>query len=269
MTHVSIPTFASTVELTLSFACVLCYLVSVFCCCWWWCWWCEWWLWWWRRRWWNCGCCVGSDCGNDGGGDDEDMMMMMMMMVLVMMAIMMTMTTTMMMMMMMVLVMMAIMMTMTTTMMIMMMMMTTKTVMLLLLLMMIMKMMVMIMTIYAGHWTSFNMLLMMYTRVNPDAYHDDVIKWKHFPRHWPFVRGIHRSPVNSPHKGQWRGALMFSLICVWINGWVNNGKTGDLRRYRARYDVIVMFFSAYHDQIVVSNWRWRRRTSPKRRQRNT
>ena len=32
--------------------------------------------------------------------------------------------------------------------------------------------------------------------------HDDVIKWKHFPRHWPFVRGIHRSPVNSPHKGQ-------------------------------------------------------------------
>ena len=70
--------------------------------------------------------------------------------------------------------------------------------------------------------------------------HDDVIKWKHFPRNWPFVRGIHRSPVNSPHKGQWRGALMFSLISVWINDWVNNGETGDLRRYRAHYDVIVM-----------------------------
>ena len=41
--------------------------------------------------------------------------------------------------------------------------------------------------------------------------HDDVIKWKHFPRYWPFVRGIHRSLVNSPHKGQWRGALMFFL----------------------------------------------------------
>ena len=40
--------------------------------------------------------------------------------------------------------------------------------------------------------------------------HDDVIKWKHIPRYWPFVRGIHRSPVNSPHKGQWRKALMFS-----------------------------------------------------------
>ena len=33
---------------------------------------------------------------------------------------------------------------------------------------------------------------------------------------------IHRSPVNSPHKGQWRGALMFSLICTWTNDWVNN-----------------------------------------------
>ena len=47
--------------------------------------------------------------------------------------------------------------------------------------------------------------------------HDDVIKWKHFSRYWPLVREIHRSPVNSPHKGQWRGALMFHLICVWIN----------------------------------------------------
>ena len=39
---------------------------------------------------------------------------------------------------------------------------------------------------------------------------------------------------------EWRGALMFSLICVWINGWENNRKAGDLRRYRAHYDVIVM-----------------------------
>ena len=57
---------------------------------------------------------------------------------------------------------------------------------------------------------------------------------------WPFVRGIHQSPVNSPHTGQWRGALMCSFICVWINGWVNNREAGDLRRYRAYYDVIVM-----------------------------
>ena len=61
-----------------------------------------------------------------------------------------------------------------------------------------------------------------------------------FPCHWPFVRGIHRSPVNSPHEGQWRGAVMFSLICAWINGWVNNHEAGDLRRHHAPYDVIVM-----------------------------
>ena len=71
--------------------------------------------------------------------------------------------------------------------------------------------------------------------------HDDAIKWKHFPRYWPFVRGIHRSPVNSPHKGQWRGAFMFSLICAWINGGVNNREAGDLRRHQAHYYVIVMF----------------------------
>ena len=70
--------------------------------------------------------------------------------------------------------------------------------------------------------------------------HDDIIKWKYFPRYRPFVRGIHRSPVNFPHKGQWRGALMFSLICAWINGWVNKREAGDWRRHRAHYDVTVM-----------------------------
>ena len=70
--------------------------------------------------------------------------------------------------------------------------------------------------------------------------HDDVIKCKHFSRNWPFVRGIHRSPVNSPHNGQWRGALIFSLICGWINGWVNNREAGDLIPYRAHYDVTAM-----------------------------
>ena len=46
--------------------------------------------------------------------------------------------------------------------------------------------------------------------------------------------------VNSPHKGQWRGALMFSLICAWTNGWVNNHDAGDLRRNRAHNDATVM-----------------------------
>ena len=70
--------------------------------------------------------------------------------------------------------------------------------------------------------------------------HDDVIRWKHFLGYWPFVRGIHRSPTNSSHKSQWRGALTFSLICAWINDWVNIRGAGDLRRHHAHYHVIVM-----------------------------
>ena len=92
------------------------------------------------------------------------------------------------------------------------------------------------------------------------ALHDDVIKWKHFPRHWPFVRGIHRSTVNSPHKGQWRGALMFFLICVWINGWVNNREAGDLRRYLTHYNAIVMKKGAWKLHFYNSP-----PTTPKRR----
>ena len=63
--------------------------------------------------------------------------------------------------------------------------------------------------------------------------------------YWPFVRGIcvqeiHRSPVNSPCKGQWHEALMFSLICAWMNSWVNNGEAGDFRCHHAHYVVTVM-----------------------------
>ena len=83
------------------------------------------------------------------------------------------------------------------------------------------------------------------------VFHDDVIKWKHFPRYWPFVRWIHRSPVNSPHKGQWRGALMFSVTGAWINDWVNNGKDGDLRCHRAHYDVTVMRISVATMQLDI------------------
>ena len=97
-------------------------------------------------------------------------------------------------------------------------------------------------------------------------YHDDVIKWKHFPRHWPFVRGIHRSPVNSPHKGQWRAALMFTLICVWINGCVNNREAGDLRRYYAHYGVTVMIYENMdYFQIMlftVTCWKFQKIQQP-------
>ena len=70
--------------------------------------------------------------------------------------------------------------------------------------------------------------------------HDDVIKWKHFPRYWPFVRGIHRSPVNSHTKASDAELRSFLWSVLWIIGWVNNHEAGDLRRHRALYDVIVM-----------------------------
>ena len=91
-------------------------------------------------------------------------------------------------------------------------------------------------------------LLEVTVTVHHEDFNDDVIKWKHFPRSWPFVRWIRRSPVNSPHKDHWRGALMFSLICAWTNGCVNNREAGDSRRHCAHYDVIVM-----SDQKVPNN----------------
>ena len=78
----------------------------------------------------------------------------------------------------------------------------------------------------------------------PYSRHITNIWWRHqmetFSALLYLCAGIHRSPVNSPHIGQWRGALMLSLICAWVNAWVNNRETGDLRRHRAHYDVIVM-----------------------------
>ena len=59
----------------------------------------------------------------------------------------------------------------------------------------------------------------------------DVIKWKHFPRCWPFAMELHRWPMDFPHKGQWRGALMFSLICAWTYYWTNNRNAGDWAHY--------------------------------------
>ena len=87
--------------------------------------------------------------------------------------------------------------------------------------------------------------------------HDNVIKWKYLPCYWPFVRGIQRSPVNSPHKGRWCGALMFPLICAWINVCANNREAGDLRRHRAHYDVTVMCKWVYSCLfVVVSESMW-------------
>ena len=84
--------------------------------------------------------------------------------------------------------------------------------------------------------------------------HDDVINWKHFPRYWPFMRGMHRSPVDSPNKGQWRGALILYLIFAWTNGWANNREPGNLRRHRAHYNVTVMLRVIGSSDVFSPTW---------------
>ena len=63
--------------------------------------------------------------------------------------------------------------------------------------------------------------------------------------------GIHWSLVDSPHKGQWRGILMFSLICAWTNGWANNQDVGDLKHHRTHYCITVMWI-----QMVIHPHRY-------------
>ena len=78
--------------------------------------------------------------------------------------------------------------------------------------------------------------------------HDDVIKWKLFPRYWPFVRGIHRSTVNSLTKAS--DAELWYFLWSRINGWVNNREAVDLRRHHAHYDVTVMLRCNFVDSMI-------------------
>ena len=66
----------------------------------------------------------------------------------------------------------------------------------------------------------------------------DVFKWRHFPRYWPFVRGIHQSPVNSPTKDS--DAELWCFLWSAPEQTVNNWDAGDLRCHRGNYDVTVM-----------------------------
>ena len=64
--------------------------------------------------------------------------------------------------------------------------------------------------------------------------------WRHQMETFSALLAICAGTSPVPHKGLWHGALMSSLICVWINGWVNSREAGDLRRYRGHYDIKVM-----------------------------
>ena len=87
-----------------------------------------------------------------------------------------------------------------------------------------------------AHWVCCELRMHMMTSSNGSIFRVTDPLCGEFTGH----RWIHWSPMNSPHKDQWRRALVFSLICAWINGWVNNREAGDLRRHRVHYDVIVM-----------------------------
>ena len=83
--------------------------------------------------------------------------------------------------------------------------------------------------------------------------------WLKLSGHHDDVRGIHRSLVNSPHQGQWRGVLLFSSICAWTNNWINNQGVGDLRGHRAHHDVTAMLPDIISDNgfhWIVSETLW-------------
>ena len=80
-----------------------------------------------------------------------------------------------------------------------------------------------------------------FSYITGKLFHDDVIKWKHFPRYWPFVlefTGPRWIPLTKASDAE---LWCFLWSAPWINSWVNNREVGDLRRHRAHYDVIVMF----------------------------
>ena len=63
----------------------------------------------------------------------------------------------------------------------------------------------------------------------PHIKHDDTI-WKRFPHHYPFVKQIHRSPVDPPSKGPVMQGIDISLLLTRIRCWTNNHVAGNLRR---------------------------------------
>ena len=106
------------------------------------------------------------------------------------------------------------------------------------------------------HWT------IVYDCPTAIEINDDVIKWKHFQRHWLFVWGIHCSPVNSPHKAPvTRSFDSFFCSASWIEGWVSNNDAGDLMRHCAHYDVIVMNHEGYDYNRSLPNKKKQKKTS--------
>ena len=85
-----------------------------------------------------------------------------------------------------------------------------------------------------------NALVLLQSCVKPSISKKLYTWWRHQMETFSALLAI--CAGNSPHKGQWHGALIFSLICAWINDWVSNGEAGDFIRYRIHYDVTLMIW---------------------------
>ena len=112
-----------------------------------------------------------------------------------------------------------------------------------------MKTDILITAIFFEDLTSFNRLLCV-TNVH---YMIASSKGNNFLRPWPFVRGIQQSPVDSPYRGQWRGALMLSLICARTSGWANNRDAGDFRRHSLWRHCNIIFAGAVQFKPVFGD----------------
>ena len=88
-----------------------------------------------------------------------------------------------------------------------------------------------------GQWTHCEYMRWSTLPSTDKISHYDVITWKRFSHYCPFVRGILRSPVDSPHKGQWFGAFMFPLMPARTDCWTNNREAGEIEIPWRSFDV--------------------------------
>ena len=86
-----------------------------------------------------------------------------------------------------------------------------------------------------------NVQVSVYQLISLWKIRDDVIKWKHFPRYWPFVRGTQRSPMDSPHKGQCRSVPDKQL---------SKQSRTNLRRHRAHYHTIAILSGNFNNLFL-------------------
>ena len=82
---------------------------------------------------------------------------------------------------------------------------------------------------------------------------DSTTWWRHKMETFSALLVFCADNSHSPNKGQWRGALIHSLICAWTNSWANTEDAGDLRSHRAHHDATIMW--SHNDNIAMADTR--------------